>query len=194
MPQQPTRGEITEMLTAWAVGRQEPAPELWEAVYRELRRIATAYLRKQRPENTLQATALIHEAYIRIFHGTPAPWESRKHFFCAMARTMRQIMIDHARQYSAQKRGGEWQRAPLEKFIPAMDDRAEQFLFLDEAVAELGESNPRQAQVIELRYFAGLTREQTAAILNVSPETVKLDSNFARAWLKRKLRHSGECS
>jgi RNA polymerase sigma-70 factor, ECF subfamily len=191
MPQQPTTGEITHLLAEWAAGRPEPAPELWETVYRELRRVATAYVRNQRPNDSLQATALINEAYIRIFQGTPSRWENRKHFFCAMARIMRQVMIDHARQCHAQKRGGEWQRVPLEKFIPTTNDQVEDLLFLHEALAELGELNPRQAQIVELRYFAGLTRAQTAAILNISPETVKLDSNFAKAWLKRKLRHSG---
>jgi len=109
-----------------------------------------------------------------------------------MARIMRQVMADHARECQAQKRGGDWLRVPLEKFIPAMDNRAEQFLFVGEALTELAVLNPRQAQVVELRYLAGLTREQTAAILDVSPETVKLDSNFAKAWLKRKLRQAGK--
>jgi len=184
--------EITELLAMWVASRPEPAPELWETVYGELRRIAEAYVRNQRPGDTLQATALIHEAYIRMFRGTAAPWESRKHFFCAMARIMRQVMADHARECQAQKRGGDWLRVPLERFIPATDNRAEQLLFIGEALAELAELNPRQAQVVELRYLAGLTREQTAAILDVSPETVKLDSNFAKAWLKRKLRHAGK--
>ena len=192
MLQQPAAQEITELLAMWAAGRPEPGPELWETVYRELRCIAEAYARNRRPDESLQATALIHEAYIRMFRGAPAPWESRKHFFCAMARIMRQVMVDHARECRAQKRGGEWQRVPLEKFIPAMDNRAEQFLFIADASAEMAQLNPRQAQVIELRYLAGLTREQTAAILSVSPETVKLDSNFAKAWLKRKLRHAGK--
>ena len=155
--------DITEHLAMWAAGRPEPAPELWETVYRELRRIADAYARNHPPDDTLQATALITEAYIRMFRGTPAPWESRKHFFCAMARIMRQVMADHARECRAQKRGGEWQRVPLEKFIPAIDDRAEQFLLIGDALAELAELNPRQAHVIELRYLPGLTREQTTA-------------------------------
>lgn len=193
MLQQTAAQEITELLAMWAAGRPEPAPELWETVYRELRCIAEAYARNRRPDESLQATALVHEAYIRMFRGAPAPWESRKHFFCAMARIMRQVMVDHARECRAQKRGGEWQRVPLEKFIPARDNRAEQLLFIGEALAELAGLNPRQAQVIELRYLAGLTREQTAAILSVSPETVKLDSNFAKAWLKRKLRQAGKC-
>jgi RNA polymerase sigma-70 factor (ECF subfamily) len=192
MLRQATAQDITEHLAMWAAGRPEAAPELWEKVYGELRRIAEAYARNHRPDDTLQATALINEAYIRMFRGTPAPWESRKHFFCAMARIMRQVMADHARECRAQKRGGEWQRVPLEKFIPAIDNRAEQFLLIGDALAELAELNPRQAQVVELRYLAGLTREQTAAILDVSPETVKLDSNFAKAWLKRKLRHAGK--
>ena len=191
MLQQAAAQEITELLAMWAAGRPEPAPELWETVYRELRRIAEAYARNRRPDESLQATALVHEAYIRMFRGAPARWESRKHFFCAMARIMRQVMADHARECQAQKRGGDWLRVPLERFIPAMDNRAEQLLFIGEALAELAELNPRQAQVVELRYLAGLTREQTAAILDVSPETVKLDSNFAKAWLKRKLRHVG---
>lgn len=192
MLQQPTFQEITELLAMWAAGRPEPAPELWRTVYQELRGIAEAYVRKHRPDDSLQATVLIHEAYIRMFRGTPAPWESRKHFFCAMARIMRQVIVDHARECRRQKRGGDWQRVPLEKFIPATDNRADQFLSIDEALAELAALNLRQAQVIELRYLAGLTREQTAAILDVSPETVKLDSNFAKAWLKRKLRHAGK--
>jgi RNA polymerase sigma factor (TIGR02999 family) len=192
MLQQAAAQEITELLAMWAAGRPELAPELWETVYGELRCIAEAYARNRRHDESLQATALVHEAYIRMFRGSPAPWESRQHFFCAMARIMRQVMVDHARECRAQKRGGEWQRVPLEKFIPAMDNRAEQFLLIGEALAELAGLNPRQAQVIELRYLAGLTREQTAAILSVSPETVKLDSNFAKAWLKRKLRHAGK--
>ena len=145
MPQQPTTGEITHLLAEWAAGRPEAAPELWETVYRELRRVATACVRNQRPDATLQATALVNEAYIKVFQGTPSRWENRKHFFCAMARIMRQVMIDHARQYHAQKRGGEWQRVPLEKFIPTTNDRAEDLLLLHEALAELGELNPRQA-------------------------------------------------
>jgi RNA polymerase sigma-70 factor (ECF subfamily) len=192
MPRQPTTGEITHLLTEWAAGRPEPAPELWETIYRELRRVATAYVRNQRPDETLQATALVNEAYIRVFLGSPSPWENRKHFFCAMARVMRQIIVDHARRCDAQKRGGDWRRVPLNDFIPTTNHQAEQLVFLHDALSELVELNARQAQIIELRYFAGLTREQTAKILNVSPETVKLDSNFAKAWLRRKLRHSGQ--
>jgi RNA polymerase sigma factor (TIGR02999 family) len=145
MLQQTAAQEITELLAMWAAGRPEPAPELWETVYRELRCIAEAYARNRRPDESLQATALVHEAYIRMFRGAPAPWESRKHFFCAMARIMRQVMVDHARECQAQKRGGEWQRVPLEKFIPAMDNRAEQFMFVGDALAELAELHPRQA-------------------------------------------------
>lgn len=190
MPQQATTREITDLLASWAVGRREPAPELWETVYSELRRVAEAYVRNCHPDDTLQATALIHEAYIRMFRSARTPWENRKHFFCAMARIMRQVMVDHANQCHAHKRGGEWKRVPLENFIPATDNRAEQLMSVDQALEELAQLNPRQAQVIELRYLVGLTREQTAAILDVSPETVKFDSNFAKAWLKRKLRHS----
>src|SRR5260370_27783615 len=110
MPLQPTTGEITHLLAEWAAGRPEPAPELWETIYRDLRRIATAYVRNQRTDDTLQATALVNEAYIRVFQGRPSRWDNRKHFFFPMAPIMRQVMIDHARQCHAQKRGWEWQR------------------------------------------------------------------------------------
>lgn len=181
-------GDITHLLTEWTTGRPEPAPELWSAVYRELRRIAGAYMRNERPDHTLQTTALVHEAYLRVSQGKVFRWENRKHFFCAMAQTMRRILVDHAREHASEKRGGEWQKVALEAALPVYCQKPEELLALDDALEKLARLSPRQAQVIELRCFAGLTAEQTAAMLSVSAETVKLDWRFARAWLHRQMK------
>ena len=141
-------------------------------------------------EHRKRESALVNEAYIRIFGDRQSGWESRKHFFCAMARAMRHVLIDHARQCQAEKRGGDWQRTTLHNWISAPMNSPENALALHELLEELSRLNPRQAQIVELRYFAGLTREETAAIAGVSTETVKLEGGFARAWLKRKLRHA----
>jgi RNA polymerase sigma-70 factor (ECF subfamily) len=192
MAREPTTGEITRLLAEWTSGRREPAPELWSMVYRELRQIAGAYMRNERPDHTLQTTALVNEAWVRTFEGEPFRWASRKHFFCAMAQTMRRILVNHARKYQAQKRGAEWEQVSLET-IPALRvERPAQLLALDEALEQLGQLNRRQAQVIEMRFFVGLTAEQTAAMLDISAETVKLDWRFARAWLQRQMRPGGK--
>jgi RNA polymerase sigma-70 factor, ECF subfamily len=192
MAQQPTAGEITRLLVEWTAGRPEPASELWSVVYSELRQIASAYMRNERPDHTLQTTALVNEAYLRVFQGKPFRWENRKHFFCAMAQTMRRILVDHAREYQAQKRGGEWEKLSLNAAFPLSEAPAGKLLALDEALEQLGALNPRQAQVVEMRFFVGLTAEQTAAMLNVSPETIKLDWRFAKAWLQRQMRPERE--
>ena len=194
---QPRRaGEITRLLAEWTAGRQEPTAELWSAIYRELRQIAGAYMRHERPDHTLQTTALVSEAYVRIFRGKPFRWESRKHFFCTMARMMRRILVDHARECRAQKRGGDWEKLPLAAALGLTADGTEQLteqlLSLDQALEQLGSLNRRQARIVEMRFFVGLTAEQTAAMLNISPETVKLDWRFARAWLQRQMRLGGE--
>jgi RNA polymerase sigma-70 factor, ECF subfamily len=192
MAQQPPAGEITRLLAELTAGRPEPAAELWSLVYRELRQIASAYMRNERPDHTLQTTALVNEAYVRLFQGKPFRWENRKHFFCAMAQMMRCILVDHARQYHAQKRGGEWEKLSLEAAFRLSSARPEQLLALDEALEQLGRLNRRQAQVVEMRFFVGLTAQQTAAMLFISPETVKLDWRFAKAWLQRQMRPGGK--
>lgn len=181
-------GEITRLLAEWSAGRLERAPELWTLIYRELRQIASAYMRNERADHTLQTTALVNEAYIRIFQGRPFRWENRKHFFCVMAQMMRRILIDHAREYQTQRRGGEWEKLSLEAALPLPSKGPEYLLALDEALEQLGRLSPRQAQVVEMRFFVGLTVQQTAAMLNISAETVKLDWRFARAWLQRQMR------
>jgi RNA polymerase sigma factor (TIGR02999 family) len=189
MVPQSSTGEITRLLAEWTSGRREPAPELWAEVYRELRQIASAYMRHERPDHTLRSTALVHEAYIRIFQGKPFRWDSRKHFFCAMAQMMRRVLVDHAREYQAQKRGGEWEKLPIEAAIPLQGASPEQIVALNEALDELRRVSPRQAEVVEMRFFVGLTAEETAAMLKISAETVKLDWKFAKVWLQRQMRH-----
>ena len=192
MARQSSTGVITQLLAEWTAGRPEPAPELWSIVYRELRQIAGAYMRNERPDHTLQTTALVNEAWLRTFEGKPFRWASRKHFFCAMAQTMRRILVDHARDCQAQKRGGEWEKVSWEAALARTSERPKQLLALDEALEQLSKLNRRQAQVVEMRFFVGLTAEQTGAMLNISAETVKLDWRFARSWLQRQMRSSGQ--
>jgi RNA polymerase sigma-70 factor (ECF subfamily) len=185
---QSSSGEITRLLSEWTAGRREPAPELWAIVYRELREIASAYMRRERPDHTLRTTALVNEAYLRILGGKEFRWESRKHFFCAMAQVMRRVLVDHARSCQAEKRGGDWEKLPIEAAIPLPGQCPDQILALNEALEQLGRLSPRQAEVVEMRFFVGLTAAETAAILNISAETVKLDWKFAKIWLQRQMR------
>ena len=185
---QPAAGEITCLLAEWAAGRPESAPELWSIVYRELRQVAAAYMRHERPDHTLGTTALVNEAYIRVFHGKPCGWESRKHFFCTMAQMMRRVLVDHARECHAQKRGGEWEKLPLEASFQLSGAPPDQVIAVNDALEQLGKISPRQAQVVEMRFFVGLTVEQTAALLRISGDTVKSDWKFAKAWLRHEMR------
>ena len=191
MVRESSTGEITRLLTEWTSGRREPAPELWALVYRELRQIASAYVRKERPDHTLRTTALVNEAYVRIFQGKPCRWESRKHFFCTMAQIMRRVLVDHARGCQAEKRGGEWEKLPLEAAFPLQGAPPDEVVALNEALDQLGRLSPRQAEVVNMRFFVGLTAEETAAVLNLSAETVKLDWKFAKVWLQRQMRAGG---
>jgi RNA polymerase sigma factor (TIGR02999 family) len=192
MVRESSTGEITRLLAEWTSGRREPAPELWALVYAELRQIAGAYMRNERPDHTLRTTALVNEAYVRIFQGKAFRWESRKHFFCTMAQAMRRVLVDHAREHRAEKRGGEWEKLPLEAAFPLDGARPDQIVALNEALEQLGKLSPRQAEVVEMRFFVGLTAEETAAMLNLSAETVKLDWKFAKVWLQRQMRLEGK--
>jgi RNA polymerase sigma-70 factor (ECF subfamily) len=180
--------EMTQMATEWAKSRRQSVPELFELMYKDLRKIARAYMRKERPDHTLQTTALINEAYLRIFQGSqPVEWKSEKHLLCVMAQAMRRILIDHARIHACHKRGGEHRKISLEDVFMVSDERSPELLTLHEAVERLAKLEPRQGQVVDLRFFAGLTAEETAAIVGVSAETVKLDWRFAKAWLQREI-------
>jgi RNA polymerase sigma factor (TIGR02999 family) len=181
-------GQVTAaLLTQWNAGNPEALPALVARFYGELRRVAGGYLRHERADHTLQSTALVHEAYIRMFQGTPFRWESRSQFFCGMARTMRQILVDYARGRNTGKRWGGHQRIALDDVTVMAGERPPQLMELDEALTELTLLNPRQGQVVELLWFVGLTREEAAAMLDVSAKTVQNDWRFARAWLQRRL-------
>ena len=180
--------EMNQLLLEWTKSREQSLPELFEAIYNDLRQIARAYMRRERPDHTLQTTALVNEAYVRLFHGQPFRWENRKHVFCAMAQTMRRILIDHARSHQAGRHGGEQRRLSLDEAIAVAEERSPQLMALDEALQRLGKLHPRQEDVVDLRFFVGLTVEEAAAVLGISADTAKLDWRFAKAWLQRELR------
>jgi RNA polymerase sigma factor (TIGR02999 family) len=171
-------------------GRRETPEELFGLVYNELRQVARAYMRRERPDHTLQATALVNEAYLRLFDGQPFQWENRKHLFCTVARCMRRVLMDHARKRGAERHGGAFRKIALDDQGPAIFRDLPEFLALGEALDRLAQLSPRQAQVVELHAFAGLTEEEIAEILEVSVKTVKNDWRFAKAWLKTEIGSS----
>jgi RNA polymerase sigma factor (TIGR02999 family) len=181
-------GEVTQLLREINNGKQTSVTELFTLIYQDLRRLAAGFMRHERADHTLQATALVNEAYIRLFQGGTFRWEDRKQLFGCMAYIMRNLLVDHARKHRAGKRGGELQNLPLDEALVAADERPLEILALNEALEELGRLNERQVKVVELRYFVGLTVDETAAMLDLSPETVKLDWRFARAWLTERLK------
>ena len=182
--------QITQMLRAWGSGDRSALEKIVPVVYDELRRIARRNLRQQRANHTLQTTALIHEAYLRLAGHSRKQWENRAQFYGVAAKAMRHVLVDHARARQAAKRGGGWQAVPLDEGIAVSDERLAGLIALDEALSRLSKLHPRQSEVIELRFFGGLRVEETATILQVSPETVMLDWRAAKAWLHKELGHS----
>jgi len=163
---------------------------LLPAVYAELRRLAAHYLRGERPGQTLQPTALVHEAYLRLMKDKPGRWQNRAHFCAIAAHSMRQILIERARARGAQKRGGAQPRVTLDEALIAGGERSFDFVALDEALERLAALDPEQARLVELRFFGGLTVEETAEAMGISPATVKRHWTVARAWLARELEGS----
>jgi RNA polymerase sigma factor (TIGR02999 family) len=191
-PEARAKGDITRLLEAWKAGDEAAGSEVVAKTYAELRRLAHAYVRRERPGNSLQATALLNEAFMRLLHRGPGTVDSRDAFFRLMAAEMRRRLIDHARRRLAQKRGGRVVHESMETgtFVvaPATEVDVEAALTrLDDAVDQLGTTYPRAAQVVQLRYLGGLTTEETAATLGISSGTVKRDWTFARAWLAAAL-------
>jgi RNA polymerase sigma-70 factor (ECF subfamily) len=160
-------------------------------VHAELRRLARRYMRRERAGHTLQTTALIHEAYIRLVEAKAINWQSRAHFFGISARVMRRVLVDFARERGYQKRGGGGHRVPLDEALLLADAPDEDLVELDDALNALADVDPRKSRAIELRFFGGLSIEETALVLEVSPETVKRDSRLAKAWLLRWLTEHG---
>ena len=186
-------GMVTQILNAVRDGDQKAAAELLPLVYGELRQLARARMAKTPPGQTLQPTALVHEAYLRLIGADDPGWNSRGHFFAAAGQAMRQILVDQARRKGSLKRGGGRQRLDVDDVEPAIEPPSDDILALEEALTHLEQDDPRKAEVVNLRYFAGLTVEETAAALDISVTTVELDWRFARVLLYDELAgQSGE--
>jgi RNA polymerase sigma-70 factor (ECF subfamily) len=181
----PHTGEVTSLLNDLRSGKKDAEAQLFSLVYDELRRIAAAYLRRERADHTLQPTALVHEAYLRLIDQSEQNWENRAHFLGIGAHLMRQILVDHARKRDADKRGGSKQPVPLDDLqiegpgFQSLDD----LIALDDALLKLEEFDPRQCRIVELRFFGGLTEEEISHLLGLSVRTIKRDWSVARAWL-----------
>jgi RNA polymerase sigma factor (TIGR02999 family) len=185
-----TPSDVTQLLVAWGAGDAAAGDRLVPAVYAELRRQAARAMRRESFENTLQTTALVHEAYLRLVDQRRVVWRSRAHFFGVAAQLMRRILVDHARGRHAAKRGGGLQQLALldaDVAIPAAAEAGVEVIALHEALERLAALDPVQARLVELRYFGGLSIEETAEALDVSPATVKREWAIARAWLRREL-------
>jgi len=175
--------DITQLLVDWGKGNKLALDGLMPLVYDELHRIASRYLRRERQGHTLQTTALINEAYMRIVDQNRVNWQSRAHFFGVAAQMMRRILVDHARSHLYAKRGGGAQKLTLDEAIATPQERDLDLVALDDALTTLAQVDSQQSRIIELRFFGGLTIEETAEVLGISPATVKRDWNMAKAWL-----------
>jgi len=192
----PSQAEITRLLQAWEKGDRTAEEKLWPVVYSELKRVAQFQMRQERQSHTLQSDALVNELYMRLVDWQKARWQNRAHFFGMCARMMRQILVDHAYARGAQKRGGNTQKIDLEDVAFISESKGPEVLLLDEALKHFAALYPRESEVIEMRFFGGLSVEETAEVLNISPPTVIRDWRFGRAWLlsymKGKLLYEGQ--
>lgn len=183
------RQEFTRLLSAWGAGDRSALDQLLPTIYDELRRLARSQLAREQPGHTLQTTALVHEAFLRLVDARQIRWDSRAHFFGITARLMRQILVDHARTRDAAKRGGGVANVPLDEALDVATRALRgDLLALDEALQRLERIDQRHSRIVELRFFGGLTVEETAAVLDLSPTMVKREWTLARAWLWRALR------
>lgn len=185
-----TSGQVTELLVRWRGGDQAALDNLMPLVYEELRTLAQHYLRRERPDHTLQSTALVHEAYVRLVGQNSPPWQSRAHFFGIAARLMRQILVEHARAHQAAKRGGHAFKLTLDDAIALPQPADVDLVALDDALQRLSTLDTRQSRIVELRFFAGLSIEDAAEVLDISRATVAREWTIARAWLYREIARS----
>src|SRR5580658_8478222 len=179
--------ETTQLLRNWANGDRAALEELTPRVYEELRRIAGHYMQNERPGRSMQTTALVHEAYLKLIDVTTVDWRHRAHFFAVSSQIMRRILLDRARRRTAAKRGGKSPRINMDEVPDVLSGRASEVIALDDALNMLAEFDPRKARVIELRFFGGLSVEETAEVLGISPDTVMRDWRLARAWLLKEM-------
>lgn len=183
---------VTELLVRWREGDKEALEDLMPLVYGELRRLAHHYLQRERSDHTLQSTALVHEAYLRLAGQNTPQWQNRAHFFGIAARVMRQILVEYARAHVAAKRGGAGAcRLTLDEALDVQQKSDIDVIALDGALSRLNELDPQQSRIVELRFFAGLTIEDTSEVMGISPATVKRDWTSARAWLHREIARGG---
>jgi RNA polymerase sigma factor (TIGR02999 family) len=182
------RGDVTVLLAKLTKGNEEAASKLIPLVYAEMRRLAGAYMRRERSDHTLQPTALVNEAYLKLVEQRSVDWQSRAHFFGIAAQVMRRILVDHARGHLRDKRGGGQKPVPIDEALVFAPEQSEEFLKLNEALDRLTKLDERQGKIVELRFFGGLTVEQTAELLGVSPKTVKRDWSMAKAWLHGEMK------
>ena len=184
--------QVTRLLKEWGDGNQAALHQLMPLVYAELHKMARRYMIQQSPGHTLQTTALIHEAYVRLAGGPGKRWDNRAHFFGVAAKAMRHDLVDHARATASAKRGGAARAVRLDEGVVATRERMAGLIALDDALTDLAKLHPRQSEVVELRFFGGLSVEETAGVLKVSPETVMRDWRAAKAWLHRELERSDD--
>jgi RNA polymerase sigma factor (TIGR02999 family) len=184
----------TELLRAWSQGDDSALDRLMPLVYKELHRLARHYMRQERPDHTLQATSLVNEAYLRLIDVNRVEWQNRAHFLALAAQMMRRILVESARNRRRQKRGGGAVHVNLDDVQELPDSKEHDLVALSDALSALATFDARMGQVVELRFFGGLTVEETAEVLNVSPETVMRDWKTAKAWLLREIRRGPYCS
>ncbi|HEX8650484.1 MAG TPA: sigma-70 family RNA polymerase sigma factor [Pyrinomonadaceae bacterium] len=182
---------VTGLLIELSNGNRAAVDLLLPLIYDELRSLAANYLRRERPDHTLQATALVHEAYLRLVDQTRVNWQNRAHFFGVAAQIMRRLLVDHARKVNAGKRGADFQKLSLDENIDRVDERSSELLALDEALNALAVIDEQKARIVELRYFGGLSVEETAEVLNVTPITIKRHWRMAKAWLHGQMQRQG---
>lgn len=181
--QPPPPGEVTGLLKAWSSGNSAALDQLIPIVYDELRAVAARYLRRERPDHTLQPTALVNETYLRLIDQRQVQWQNRAHFIGVAAQMMRRILVDHARNHNRAKRGGTARKVSLDEAVALSEERADELVELDEALTALEALDERKSRVVEMRYFGGLSVEETAEVLKVSEITVARDWKLAKAWL-----------
>lgn len=183
------KGQVTQLLRAMAHGDARAADDLLPLVYAELHRLARSYMRRERPDHTLQATALINEAYLRLAHDD-TDWNNREHFIGVAANVMRKVLVDYARAHKAEQRGGGMQKVELQEGLAISPEKLSEVERLDDALTLLERHDARQARIVELRYFGGLSVEQVASVIGMSPRSVKRDWSLARIWLFRQLQRT----
>ena len=183
--------DVTALLIEWTRGDKAAVDKLLSLVHEELRRLARRHMAGERAGHVLQATALVNEVYLKLIDIRRVQWQDRAHFFAMAARLMRRVLVDFARAAKNQKRGGAMQRITFDQDLPVVGETPEDLIAIDEALAAFGKEYERKAQVVELRFFGGLSVEETAEVLKISPETVMRDWKFAKGWLMRELSRAG---